>query len=112
MAMLQGGIAIAISVAYGPEIIAAMEVTALLEVLGAGLFLTAYAAGAKLAAARLWRAICRMIIPVAQMSVIRSNASGGERALASLYVAAHASWYILFALAVFMYGQHVVQVAT
>jgi hypothetical protein len=35
MALLQVGIALAIAMAAGPEIFAAMEMTALLEVLGA-----------------------------------------------------------------------------
>ena len=50
IALLQTAIAIAIPLAAGPEIFLAMEMTALLEVLGAILFLAAFAAGAKLLA--------------------------------------------------------------
>lgn len=53
-AQLQACIAIAIALAAGPEVFAAMEMTVLLEMLGATLFLTAFAAGAKLMASRLW----------------------------------------------------------
>jgi hypothetical protein len=91
IALLQAGIAIAIALAAGPEIFAAMEMTALLELLGAILFLTAMAAGAKLVALSIWNAICNTALPAPQMAVVLSDASTPAKALALIYVTAHAT---------------------
>ena len=94
IALLQTGIAIAIALAAGPEIFAAMEMTALLELLGAILFLTSMAAGAKLLALSIWSAICNITLPAPQMAVVRSDAPTPAKALALLYVTAHAAWCV------------------
>lgn len=104
--LLQAAIAIAIAIAAGPEVIAAMEMTMLLELLGASLFLTAFAAGAKLAAMTLCRAVYNIVIPAAQMSVLRSDAPAAQKALASVYVLGHAGWCLVFPLIVVMCGQY------
>ena len=75
IAFLQVCIAAAISVAAGPEIFAAIEMTALLEALGAILFLTALTAGVKLAAVRFWHAACDIALPASQIHVMHSNAA-------------------------------------
>ena len=49
-ALLHTAIALVIALAAGPEIIAAIEMTTLLELLGASLFLAAFRAGATLVA--------------------------------------------------------------
>ena len=92
IALLQAGIAIAIALTAGPEIFAAMEMTALLELLGAILFLTAFAAGAKLLASSIWSAIYRIAFPAPQVAVVRSDASMPAKALALIYVTGHAAW--------------------
>ena len=98
IALLQAAIAIAIPLAAGPEIFLAMEMTALLEVLGAILFLTAFAAGAKLLALSIWRAICRLLLPAPQIALLRSDASPPAKALALIYVTAHAAWCLALVL--------------
>jgi len=101
IALLQVCIAMAIFAAAGPEIFAAMEMTALLELLGALLFLTAFAAGAKLVALSVWRAICNILLPAPQVALVQSDASLPAKALASLYIAVHAAW----GLALFFSGR-------
>ena len=96
--LLQAGIAIAIVLAAGPEIFAAMEMTALLEVLGAILFLTAMAAGAKLVALSIWSAIYSIVFPGPPAVFVRSDASMPVRALALIYATAHATWCLAMAL--------------
>ena len=98
IALLQAGIAMAIVLAAGPEIFAAMEMTALLELLGAILFLTAMAAGAKLVALSIWSAITNIVLPAPQVAVVRSDAPAPVKALASAYVVAHAAWCLAMAL--------------
>jgi hypothetical protein len=92
-ALLQAAIGFAIVSSAGPEIFAAMEMTALLEVLGASLFLTAFAAGAKVAALNLWRAARNIALPAAQIYVIRSNAAVPAKAQALVYCAVNAAWW-------------------
>jgi len=101
IALLQAGIAVAIALAAGPEIYAAMEMTALLEVLGAILFLTAFAAAAWLLALRIRAAVCRVLLPAPQVFVLQSDASTTAKALALTYITAHAAWY----LALFLSGR-------
>ena len=98
IALLQAAIAIAIPLAAGPEILLAMEMTALLEVLGAILFLTAFAAGAKLLALSIWQATCRLLLPAPQIALLRSDASPPAKALALIYVTAHAAWCLALVL--------------
>jgi hypothetical protein len=92
MAWLQAVIAVVIAVAAGPEIFVAMEMTALLELLGAILFLTAMGAGAKLVALSVWNALCNFALRAPPLAVFRSDASLRTKALALTYVAGHATW--------------------
>ena len=97
IALLQAGIAMAIALAAGPEIFVAMEMTAVLELLGAILFLTAMAAGAKLVALSVWSAMCNITFPVPSAAVVRPGASIPVNALALISVAAHATWCLVMA---------------
>jgi hypothetical protein len=106
MVLLQAVLAFAIAVAWGPEIFAAMEMTALLEMLGASLFLTAYAAGAKLKAIELGRALHDIVLPTAHVALIRSNAPASSKALASLSIVANAACCLGAVVVVGAYGQH------
>jgi hypothetical protein len=72
-ALLKALIAMVIILASGPEIIAAMEMTTLLELLGATLFLTAFAAGARLAVEDVWRFVRGIVLPADQLLLMRSN---------------------------------------
>jgi len=112
IALLQASIAIAIALAAGPEIFAAMEMTALLELLGATLFLTAFAAGAKLVALSLWSAFCRIALPAPLLAVVRSDASTSAKALALVYVTAHATWCLTYVFIVGAWTHWAAQLAT
>src|SRR6185295_5981101 len=92
VAVLQAVLAIAISLAAGPEVFAAMEMTAVMELLGAVLFLTAMSAGARLLALSIWSGIRSIVFPIPLPVAVRANTSMLTKALASLYVAGHATW--------------------
>jgi hypothetical protein len=98
IALLEVFLAVAIAVAAGPEVFAAMEMTALMELLGGVLFLTAMGAGARLVALNIWSAIYRSAFPVPLAAIVRPNASIPLKALASIYVAAIALWSLVLAL--------------
>lgn len=98
IALLYAGIAMAIVLAAGPEVFAAMEMTALLELLGATLFLTVMAAGAKLVAWRICHTIYNIAFPVPSAVFVRTNASIPVKALASIFITAHATWCVAMAL--------------
>ena len=91
-------LAVVIAVAAGPEIFAAMEMTAVMELLGGVLFLTAMGAGARLLALNIWNAIWRLIFPVPLAAVVRPNASMSRQLLGSAYVVAIALWSLVLAL--------------
>jgi len=98
IAVLQAALAIAIALAAGPEIFAAMEMTAFMELLGAVLFLTAMAAGSRLVAISLWSSIRSIAFPIPLPVVVRADTSILVRTLASIYVAGHATWCVAMAL--------------
>jgi hypothetical protein len=98
IALLEVFLAVVIAVAAGPEVFAAMEMTALMELLGGVLFLRAMGAGAKLVALNTWNAIYRLAFPVSLAAVVRPNASIPHKALASMYVAAIGLWSLVLAL--------------
>jgi hypothetical protein len=111
MALLQVGIAFAIALASGPEIFAAIEMTTLLEMLGASLFLSAFAAGARLAVENLWRSICNILFPAAQIAVIRSDVAVLARAQALIFCAVNAAWWLAGSLVVGLSLHSIMQVA-
>ena len=110
-ALLFIAIALAISLAAGPEIVAAMEMTTLLEMLGASLFMTAFGVGAKLVLMGLWNTIRRVVIPAPQLVIFRSADSASAKAAALIYVSAHAVWCFAFVLIVCAWGHFIVHLA-
>lgn len=98
IALLQTVLAIAIALAAGPEVFAAMEMTAVMELLGALLFLTAMTVGAKLVLLNLWNTVRAIAFPIPLPVVVRSDASLLANAKACAYVAAHASFCVVLAL--------------
>jgi len=110
-AMLFIVIALAIALAAGPEIIAATEMTTLLELLGASLFMTAFAAGAKLALMGLLNAIGRVVLPAHQLVLARSAASVPTKTAALIYVSAHATWCLALLFIIGAWGHYVVRLA-
>ena len=107
MASLQVMLALSITLACGPEIFAAMELTALLEILGASLFVTAYAAGFKLKALELCRALQSTVSPVGQFDVMRSSAAPVRfRAIAAVSAMLNVVWCVAAVVVLAAYGQH------
>lgn len=98
VAVLEVLLAVAISVAAGPEVVAAMEMTALMELLGGVLFITAMGAGARLLALNVWDATCRFLVPVPLTFIVRPSASLPSKALAYVYLAAIAVWNLVLIL--------------
>jgi hypothetical protein len=72
----------AILLAAGPELVAALELQILLEVLGATLFLTAFAAGARLALLNLALRFRDVVLPAAPVAFI---------------LIAYAEWWLAYA---------------
>jgi hypothetical protein len=98
IAVLRAGLAIAIALAAGPEIFAAMEMTAFMELLGAVLFMTAMSAGARFVALSIWSSIRSIAFPIPLPFAMRVNTSMLAKAAASIYVACHATWCLALAL--------------
>jgi hypothetical protein len=98
IAWLQMFLAMAIALAAGPEIFLAMEMTAVMELLGALLFLTAMAAGAKLAVLNIGDTLRAIALPIPLPVIVRSDASLPAKAMAFAYVAAHATFCVAMAL--------------
>ena len=98
IALLEVFLAVVIALAAGPEIFAAMEMTALMELLGGVLFLTAMGAGARLVAFNVWKAIYRRAFPVPLAAIVQPNAAIWLKAFASMYVAAIALWSLVLVL--------------
>ncbi len=97
-AVLQAVLAVAITLAAGPEIFVAMEMTAFMELLGAVLFLTAMSAGARLVLLSIWSSIRSIAFPMPLPVVMRTDTSILAKGLASIYVVGHATWCVAMAL--------------
>jgi hypothetical protein len=98
IALLQTLLAIAIALAAGPEVFAAMEMTAVMELLGALLFLTAMSVGAQLVAQTFWNSVRGMLFPLPLPITVRAPGSPLTKTLAALYVAGHAAWCLAMTL--------------
>jgi hypothetical protein len=110
--LLQAVVALAITLAWGPEITAAMEMTALLELLGVGFFLTAYGAGFRLKTIECSRALQSIVLPLGQLVVIRSDAKTSLKALAAASVIINAAWCVGAAVVVCAYGHHMLKLVS
>ncbi len=101
-AYLRIAIVLVVVLAAGPELIVLMDLaalTALLEVLGGALFLTAFASGARLLLVELGRAIRSMLLPLAPLLlVVRPAVPRLEKMRVVAYVSASAAWWLVFAL--------------
>jgi hypothetical protein len=98
IALLEVFLALAIALAAGPEIVAALEMTALMELLGGVLFLTAMRAGAGLVVLSVWNSIYKRLFPVPLVVIVQPNASMPLRAMASIYIALIAVWNLILML--------------
>ena len=102
--LLHLAIVVVIMLAAGPEIIAAVEMTTLLEMLGAALFLTAFWSGARLMLLNLARDAREMFAPDLHVAVLR-NGTAIERGAIGVWLFANAFWMSIHAaiLAVFFH---------
>jgi hypothetical protein len=87
---------IGIFLAAGPEIAAAIELTALVDILGAALFLTAFVSGFKLLLIDAARFVQRILLPVVPLAAIRHGCGPAERGNAIAYTVFHAGWCVTF----------------
>jgi hypothetical protein len=108
LVLLHAVIVIAIALAAGPEVILAMEMTTLLEMLGASLFLTAYLAGAKLAITNVARSVWDFILPAEHLTVIRADASWHEKTPALVSAAVNAACLLLSVVVGGAWVRHVI----
>jgi hypothetical protein len=105
IALLQAVLAIAIALAAGPEVFLAMEMTAVMELLGALLFLTAMGAGAKLVAWHARNFVRSVLFPMPLPFLVWPRAPIPAKALSFVFAAAHASWCLALALSCRFVGE-------
>jgi hypothetical protein len=82
-------IIIAIGLAAGPDIFAALEMRILLELLGAALFTTAFIVGGELLLTDLRTRACDILVPPAQRALLRSEAPVADKVCAALHQLFH-----------------------
>ena len=82
-------IVIAIGLAAGPDIFAALEMRILLELLGAALFTTAFIVGGRLLLIELRIRACDLLVPPAQRALLRSEAPVSDKVCAALHQLFH-----------------------
>lgn len=80
----------------GPEIFAAIELTLLVELLGAGLFLTAYRAAFKALAIDVSRFLGGLLLPPLPVAILR-HGNPIRKAEAFIHLTGNALWCIAFA---------------
>ncbi len=89
-------IVIAIGLAAGPDIFAALEMRILLEILGAALFTTAFVVGGQLLLWQLRNWLSEAFLLPAQLSVLRSDAGISEKNTAVSCLLAYWDWWLGF----------------
>jgi hypothetical protein len=95
-------IIVAIGLAAGPDIFAAMEMRILLEILGTALFLTAFASGARLAWEQSLCLLEHALLPAAPAAAFRQGRSCSERSIAAIYILEHLTRWLILPLAVLL----------
>jgi len=95
--LLQSLVALGIALAAGPEVFLAMEMTAVMELLGVSLFLFAYGSAVLLLATRFARGVRLFMVPAAQAPLIHSSAPLQVKAYACLHIGVHALTWIAVA---------------
>ena len=106
MTTLQAMLALVIILAWGPEMIAAMEMTALLELLGASLFITAYVSGFRLKAIELGRTLHSIVSPLGEFDLLRSSARANMKAVAATSALLNVVWCVGAFVVLAAFGQH------
>ena len=92
-------IVIAIGMAAGPDIFAALEMRILLELLGVALFTTAMTVGARVLLADLRARAMHILVPPPQRALLDSEAPASDKLSAALYQVFHLpGWMGVFTL--------------
>ena len=95
-ALLKFVIVATIFLCAGPEIVAAIELQILLEMLGATLFMTAFVAGAKLAFINLGQKLRSPLLPMAPVALIFiAYIDFWLASVAAGFASVHALWTLL-----------------
>jgi hypothetical protein len=84
--LLRCAILALIAMLAGPEIIAAIEMQILLELLGAALFTTAFVAGARLALSQAVGLVMNLLLPAPHVAVLLGDARLREKGIAATYI--------------------------
>ena len=83
----------------GPEVIAAIELQVLLELMGATLFMTAFAAGAKLLLLDLAAQARRILLLALRLFSVRNDAARIQMGVAAMSILAYGEWWLATASA-------------
>ena len=102
---------LAIFLSAGPEIFAAIEMTALLELLGAALFLTAFGAALKLLVIEIARWLWNFLAPPALVEIYRHATGLLMRANVVFYLSGRAVYILLFVAVMAVYPIHLWRMA-
>jgi len=97
-------IVIAIGLAAGPDIFAALEMRILLEILGTALFVTAFASGARLVLEQSRFALENALLPAGPEAAFREGRSLPEKSVAAIYIADHLARWSILPLALLLMG--------
>ena len=95
-------IVIAIGLSAGPEIVLAMEMRILLELLGAALFTTAFVVGGELFVLEIRTRVVDMILPPAHLALLRSDVPVSKKYLAACHVMPDLPWWLGLVTLVFV----------
>jgi hypothetical protein len=103
-------IIVAIGLAAGPEIVLAIEMRILLELLGVALFTTALVVGGELVLLQLRTWLLDMVMPPAHLALLRSDARIPEKVFSTAHFASYGPWWLelvaLFACALVLALKH------
>ena len=96
----------AIFASAGPEIFAALEMAALLELLGTALFLTAFGSALRLLAGDVARWFLNFLVPPPLAGMYRHGGSLLAKANVVSYLSGRAVFCVLHVVAIGMFGLH------
>jgi len=97
-------IVVAIGLAAGPEIVMAMEMRILLELLGAALFTTAFVVGGELVLLEIRTRLVDMILPPAHLALLRSDMPLSKKYFAACHVMPDLSWWLGLVTLLFVFA--------
>jgi hypothetical protein len=105
-AVLKPLVLIAIIVLAGPDFFAVVELTTLLDLLGATMFILAYGAGAKLLGEPVLRTLKSVFIPAEYAILINMRGQPVAMAFGLLFIVAHAALFATLGLVSYVGVMH------